>query len=50
MSYANSLLTDPWGKVLANAGTEEKVLICDIDFDQINKAREQIPIMKEYLG
>lgn len=45
VSYANSLVCDPWGKVLANAGEEPGVTLCDIDLNEILSVRQQLPIL-----
>ena len=44
ISYANSIAVDPWGKVLGCAGEDERVCIFDIDLDECERVREQIPI------
>ena len=44
VSYANSLLADPWGNVLRRAGEREEVLIADIDLSECEKIRAQLPI------
>ena len=43
VSYANSLMVDPWGRVIARAGTEECVLTADIDPAEVRAVRAQIP-------
>ena len=45
ISYANSIAVDPWGRVIASAGTGETVLTVDIDTREIKRVREQIPIL-----
>ena len=45
VSFANSIVCDPWGKVIAGAGTEQNVMLCDIDFEEVKRVREQLPIM-----
>ena len=45
VSYANSIVCSPWGKVLALAGTEEEILYADIDFSEVEKVRAQLPIL-----
>ena len=45
VSYANSIVCSPWGKVIARAGTEEEILYADIDFSENKKARAQLPIL-----
>ena len=44
VSYAHSIAVDPWGRVIADAGTEETVLTVEADTDIIRSAREQIPL------
>lgn len=46
VSYGNSIVTNPWGEVIARLDAEEAVLIADIDTDYSEKVRERIPIMK----
>ena len=44
VSYANSILADPWGTVLARAGVNEEILLAEIDFAQNEAIRRQLPI------
>ena len=44
VSYANSILADPWGTVLARAGVDEEILLAEIDFAQNEAIRRQLPI------
>ena len=44
VSYANSILADPWGTVLARAGEGEETLIAEIDLSRCESIREQLPI------
>lgn len=44
VSYANSMLADPWGTVLARAGEREETLIAEIDLSRCESIREQLPI------
>ncbi len=45
VSYANSIVCSPWGKVLARAGEKDEILYAEIDFCENKKARSQIPIL-----
>ena len=45
VSYANSIVCSPWGRVLSRAGTGEEILYADIDFSDDQKARAQLPIL-----
>ncbi|MFO0389672.1 MAG: carbon-nitrogen hydrolase family protein [Alphaproteobacteria bacterium] len=42
-TFGHSLVVDPWGKVLADGGTEEGVVLVDIDLGDVAKARAKIP-------
>ena len=44
VSYANSILVDPWGTVLVRGGTGEEILMAEIDFAQNDAIRRQLPI------
>jgi len=44
-SYGHSLIIDPWGRVLADAGENEGVIVADLDLDQVRDFRASIPSM-----
>lgn len=44
MSYGHSIVTDPWGDVLWQAGEEECVGVVSIDLDEVDKRREELPV------
>ncbi|MEM2191066.1 MAG: carbon-nitrogen family hydrolase [Archaeoglobaceae archaeon] len=44
----NSMLVDPEGKVLLEAGTYQEVLMADIDLADVQKTREKLPFLKDY--
>jgi len=41
-SYGHSLIVDPWGKVLADAGEGEGYAVADLDLELVTKARKRI--------
>ncbi len=45
-SYGHSIVTNPWGEVVSQAGEKEDLIICEIDLSEIKKVREEIPILK----
>ena len=45
-AFGHSLVIDPWGKVLADAGTEVGVVMADLDLSAIETARARIPSLK----
>ncbi|MBW0181461.1 MAG: carbon-nitrogen hydrolase family protein [Vulcanococcus sp.] len=42
-SYGHSLVVDPWGTVIAEAGEGEQVLHAQLDLSQVASARQAIP-------
>lgn len=45
VSYANSIVVDPWGKVLYRADTHETMGVVDLDLCEIERARAQLPLL-----
>lgn len=46
VSYANSLIADPWGRVVARLGEEEGILVGDLDLGVVEKIRAALPLLK----
>jgi predicted amidohydrolase len=42
-SYGRSLIIDPWGLVLAQAGDEPCVIVADCDLDSLDRVRASLP-------
>ncbi|MCB9959055.1 MAG: carbon-nitrogen hydrolase family protein [Rhodospirillaceae bacterium] len=45
-TYGHSLIVDPWGRVLADGGTEPGVVAASIDLGEVAKARTAIAALK----
>ncbi|TVL92458.1 carbon-nitrogen family hydrolase [Streptomyces sp. SAJ15] len=43
----HSVVVDPWGEVLAEAGAEEEVLSVELDLARVAKTREEFPALKD---
>ena len=43
----HSLVVDPWGTVLAEAGPNEEVLTVDLDPEVVAKARSEFPVLRD---
>jgi predicted amidohydrolase len=43
----HSLVVDPWGRVLAEAGTDEEVLTVDLDLALVAKIRAEFPVLRD---
>jgi predicted amidohydrolase len=46
-SFGHSLVVDPWGEVVARAGTDPAVLMADIDLRRVAEVRDALPIRGE---
>jgi predicted amidohydrolase len=42
-TYGHSIIIDPWGEVLAEAGDEPGVIVADIDLARIDEVRQMVP-------
>ncbi|MFH9653530.1 carbon-nitrogen family hydrolase [Streptomyces anulatus] len=43
----HSIVVDPWGEVLAQAGADEEILTVELDADKVRATREQFPALKD---
>ncbi|KAA0195557.1 Nitrilase family protein (Nit3) [Fasciolopsis buskii] len=47
VSHAESMITSPWSVVVAKAGKGEEIITANIDFDELKRVRESIPIGRQ---
>ena len=40
------MIIDPWGVVRAQAGDDPTVLVAEVDADQVQRVRTQIPALR----
>ncbi len=45
-TFGHSLIVDPWGRILAEGGTEPGVVMAEIDLAEVAKARARIPSLQ----
>lgn len=45
VSWAHSIVADPWGRVVSQLGTEPEIRTIQIDLDEIYGIRRQIPVL-----
>ena len=45
-SYGNSIIVDPWGKVVSRLDEKETMLIQEIDLSKIEQIRQELPLLK----
>ena len=44
-AYGHSMIVDPWGKVIAQAGTEPGLVLATIDLDYLENVRRRLPAL-----
>ncbi len=44
-SWGHSLVADPWGTVLVQAGSGEETLHCQVDLSVVNRVRRELPLL-----
>ncbi len=45
-AWGHSIVTDPWGSIVAQLDEKEGILTVELDFDKVEKVREQLPLWK----
>ena len=46
VAYGHSIIADPWGKVIGEAGYGEEIIYATIDIRYLKNVREELPLMK----
>ncbi|MBN8544345.1 MAG: carbon-nitrogen hydrolase family protein [Alphaproteobacteria bacterium] len=47
-TYGHSLIIDPWGSILAEAGDEQAVITATIDLEKVGEVRKQLPVLQHH--
>lgn len=47
LDLGQSMVINPWGEIIASAGTQEGVVKAEIDLDEVKKIREKISVFKD---
>jgi len=45
-TYGHSLIIDPWGDVLADAGPDQGIILADLDMARVDEVRGMVPSLK----
>ncbi|MDZ7754983.1 carbon-nitrogen hydrolase family protein [Rhodohalobacter sp.] len=45
-TWGHSMIIDPWGKILADAGTEPGVIYADLDMEYLKEVRKKLPSLE----
>jgi len=46
VSYGRTMIIDPWGRIMAQCQDKEDAIVCDIDFDFLDKVRKRLPSLQ----
>ncbi len=46
IAYGHSMIADPWGSIIYEAGSDETIKTVEIDLSQIKKIRERLPVLE----
>jgi len=46
-AYGHSLIVNPWGDILAEAGEEEEILYADLDPAMLEETRRRLPLLQQ---
>ncbi|NYB52369.1 MAG: carbon-nitrogen hydrolase family protein [Methanobacteriaceae archaeon] len=46
VAYGHSMVVDPWGTVIGEAGTGEEIIYATIDSERIQEIRNELPLLK----
>ncbi len=46
VAYGHSMIVDPWGEVLAQAGSDEEIIYATLKPSRITEVRRQMPLLK----
>jgi omega-amidase len=44
----HSIIVDPWGDVIVEAGESEGIILGEINVEEIDKARKRLPVLEDY--
>lgn len=47
VSWAHSMVVNPWGNILDNLEEDEDVMVVDLDLEEIKRIRESIPYLTQ---
>jgi omega-amidase len=47
--FGHSMIIDPWGEIVAEAGENEEILTAEIEMDLVKETRKKIPVFEDRL-
>ncbi|MBO8159541.1 carbon-nitrogen hydrolase family protein [Thermosyntropha sp.] len=46
--WGHSMIVNPWGEIIAEAGSEEEIIYAELDLSLVDKIREELPLLKQF--
>ena len=46
IAFGNSCVANPWGELCGKTDANESTVYADIDFEYVDRIREQLPLLK----
>ncbi|WP_054697385.1 carbon-nitrogen hydrolase family protein [Syntrophomonas palmitatica] len=46
-AWGHSLIIDPWGNIIAQAGNKEEIIMAKLDTAIVDKVRQELPVLKQ---
>lgn len=46
-AWGHSMVVNPWGHIVAEAGIDEEIIFAQIDFDLLNQIRDEMPLLRQ---
>lgn len=47
VTYGHSMVVDPWGTVVVQAGTGEEIIVAEVNLETIREVRERLPLLAQ---
>lgn len=45
-AWGHSMVVDPWGTIISQAGINEEIIFADLDLSEVDRVREELPLLK----
>nr|WP_276621135.1 nitrilase-related carbon-nitrogen hydrolase [Syntrophomonas wolfei] len=46
-AWGHSLVVDPWGDILQEAGSGEEIIHARLDFSRLEQVRQELPLLRQ---
>lgn len=46
-AWGHSLVVDPWGTIIREAGIDEEIIFAELDFSVLERVRSELPVLKQ---